>query len=120
MEFHREEIRTGLVAIKFSIQEGDLVIGWAYLYVLKNDRHPEPYGFLENVYIEKAFRGKGIGTRFIRDVIEEAKKQGCYKLIGNSRTSNESAHAFYERFGFRKHGFEFRMDLIDSKPLQQD
>lgn len=94
------------------------IIGWAYLYIIFQDRHAEPYGYAENVYIVPEERGKGIGTDLIRAVVAEARRQGCYKVIGTSKTSNERAHIFYERLGFRNVGVEFRIDLKESAPLQ--
>lgn len=107
-------------AIKFTAQENGRVVGWALLYIIKNERHDEPYGFLENVYVEKEFRKQGVGRKLIEKAIEEAKEQGCYKLLGTSRHSNIEAHKFYERFGFKNHGLEFRMNLKESKPKQDE
>ncbi len=106
--------------IKFVAEENGKVVGWAYLYIIRNDRHDEPYGLLENVYVEKEFRKQGLGRQLVESAIEEAKKQGCYKLLGTSRHSNIDAHKFYEKFGFQNWGVEFRMNLRESKPKQQD
>lgn len=75
---------------------------------------------MESVYVEPEFRSKGTGTQLVRAVIEEAKNRNCYKLIGTSRTANERVHKPYERLGFNKWGFEFRMDLKGSRPRQGD
>ncbi len=106
--------------IKLTAYDGDKVVGWAYLYIIQNDRHDEPYGFLENVYVEKEFRNKGIGRQLVEEVVEEAKNRGCYKLLGTSRHSNTDAHKFYEKMGFQNWGVEFRMNLKESKPKQED
>lgn len=106
--------------IKIDILDKKTVVGWAFLYVLFNDRHQEPFGFLENVYVEQEYRGQGLGTELVKRVIEEAKKQGCYKLIGTSRNSKPEVHAFYEQSGFKPHGVEFRMNLKKSKIKQRD
>lgn len=107
-------------AVKWEARERRKTIAWAYLYLIFQDRHPEPYGLMENVYVEKEYRDRGIGTVLIRAVITEAKKRKCYKLIGTSKTENIGAHRFYERFHFKKVGYEFRMDLKKSPPLQKD
>ena|SRR3989344_4034229 len=107
-------------AIKISVMEDGKVIGRAFLYLIFNNLHKEPYGLMEDVFVDEKYRGKGIGTKIVEALIAEAKKQGCYKLIGTSRFSNERAHGLYERLGFTKHGFEFRMDLEESKVKQAD
>ena len=114
------EILKDSLAVKITAKDSGKVIGWAFLYVLKNDRHDEPFGFLENVYVEADFRGAGVGTKLVEAVIAQAKKYDCYKLIGTSRKSNTKAHAFYQRFGFHEQGIEFRLNLKESKPKQEE
>jgi GNAT superfamily N-acetyltransferase len=119
MDF-KMEIKKDTRSVKLSAAEDGKVVGWAYLYIISNDRHDEPYGFLENVYIEKEFRGQGVGTRLIEQVISKARELGCYKLVATSRDSNEQAHKFYKKFGLKSHGLEFRLDLLESRPKQED
>jgi GNAT superfamily N-acetyltransferase len=100
--------------IKFSVQ-GDKGsdIARAFLYIMHNDLHERPFGFMEDVYVTEAGenRGKGIGTALVEQVIKTAKKEGCYKLIATSRYSRERVHALYDGIGFYSHGKEFRMDF---------
>jgi GNAT superfamily N-acetyltransferase len=97
--------------IKFYVMEGDKEVGRTYLYILKNDLHDQPFGFMEDVFVDETQRGKGIGSELVKKVIEEARNKGCYKLICTSRYSNEKVHELYKRFGFKDHGMEFRMNL---------
>lgn len=110
MEF-KKEIKKDTFAIKITAEENGATVGRLYLYILKNDLHKEPFAFLEDVFVEESHRKLGIGSQLVEKAIEEAKAQGCYKLIGNSRMSKEKVHAFYERLGFKKHGFEFRIEF---------
>ena len=98
-------------ALRFSVEEDGKEVGRAWLYLIKNDLHDEPYGLLEDVFVESEFRQKGYGTQLVNAVIEEAKARGCYKLIGQSRYGREKVHALYERLGFVDHGKNFRMDF---------
>lgn len=107
-------------AVKWEVRERGKKIAWAYLYLIFQDRHREPYGLMENVYVGKEYRDRGIGTLLVRAIIDEAKKRKCYKLIGTSKMKNTAAHRFYKRSGFKKIGYEFRMDLAASRPLQQE
>ena len=107
-------------AIKFEMKENGKKAASGYLYLIFQDRHREPYGLMENIYVEQAYRNRGLGTTLVERIIAEAKKRKCYKLIGTSKTANAGAHRFYERLGFKKIGYEFRMDLKKSKPLQCD
>ena len=97
--------------IKFTIRDESKEVARASLYVLFNDLHQEPYGLLEDVFVDEAYRGKGYGRELIHSVIEEAKVQRCYKLIATSRVTRPEVHAMYEKYGFKNYGLEFRMDL---------
>lgn len=119
MEFKKTK-QDGCFSIKISAEENGKVVGWAFLIVIANDRHEEPYGLMENVYIEEEYRGRGIGSKLVALVIEEAKIQGCYKLLATSRHSKPQVQAMYEKIGFKNHGIEFRMDISNSKVLTKD
>lgn len=78
--------------IRFSIVENDREIARAYLYMMHNDLHQEPFGLLEDVYVAEDSRGKGLGTKLVERVIAAAKERGCYKLIATSRQSRPQVH----------------------------
>ena len=99
--------------IKFYVEENGKEVGRAYLYILKNDLHKEPFGFMEDVYIDESQRGKGLGTGLVNTLIEEAKKRGCYKIVATSRHERPKVHKLYERLEYHNHGVEFRMDLLE-------
>lgn len=103
--------RQNSYAIYIKMSEKKLTLAWAYVYVLTNDLHKEPFGLLENVYVNEKYRGKGLGKKLVRKAIAEAKKAGCYKLICTSRNEKIKVHKFYQELGFSKFGFEFRMDF---------
>jgi len=117
----KKEIKRDSYAVKIILEEDNKVMGWAYLYVIFQDRHKEPYGLMENVYVEPEYRSRGLGGKLVQLLIEEAKERGCYKLIGTSKKIKPEVHAFYKKFGFNERGLEFRLDLItDSKILTKD
>ena len=109
MEIIKQEKNTN--AVRFSAQEDGKEIGRGYLYLIENDLHDKPYGFLEDVFVSEESRGSGAGTAIVKAVIEEAKARGCYKLIGTSRYEREKVHEWYTEFGFADYGKEFRMDF---------
>jgi GNAT superfamily N-acetyltransferase len=96
---------------KFLILEDDQEVARARLYILTNDLHVEPFGFIEDVYVKENCQGKGYGTKIMNLLIEKAKESGCYKLICTSRFSRSAVHSFYEKLGFKKYGNEFRIDF---------
>jgi N-acetylglutamate synthase-like GNAT family acetyltransferase len=60
----------------------------------------QPYGVLENVVINKDYRGKGIGTRLYWHVEEICIARDCSKIMLLSTVTRESAHHFFEQQGF--------------------
>jgi len=96
---------------KFLILEKDQEVARARLYVLKNDLHSEPFGFIEDVYVKKGHQGKGYGTKIMNILIKQAKESKCYKLICTSRFNRSRVHVFYKKLGFKEYGNEFRMDF---------
>ncbi len=96
---------------RISFEMGGREVGRAYLYVLYNDLHKEPFGLMEDVYVDPSTRRASVGSALVTAVIEEAKKSGCYKLICTSRHEKPEVHRLYERLGFEDHGKEFRMNF---------
>ena len=85
--------------------------GRAYVYIMTNDLHSEPFAFVEDVFVEEEYRGKGVSKPIMEKIKEIAKEKGCYKIIANSRFSNEFVHEYYEKLGYKKTSYSFRMDL---------
>jgi GNAT superfamily N-acetyltransferase len=86
-------------------------VGRAYLYLMRNKLHDEPFGFMEDVYVDESCRGQGIGEALVKRVIAEAKKRGCYKLVATSRQERPKVHDLYLKLGFADRGKEFRIDF---------
>ncbi len=97
--------------VKITLTEKGQPVGRAFLYLLRNELHTRPFGFMEDVFVEELFRGQGYGEKLAKEVIAEAKKRNCYKLICTSRFSNDKAHQLYAKLGFKEQGNEFRMDF---------
>ena len=110
-----KESRQQATAIRFSEEEGGVEIGRAWLYIIHNDLHPEPYGFLEDVFVRESARKSGIATRLVNAVKERCKKEHCYKLVATSRHGRDKVHKLYLDLGFRPHGHEFRIDFTEGE-----
>ncbi|EKD43009.1 MAG: GCN5-related N-acetyltransferase [uncultured bacterium] len=106
-----KQIDKSTVGIKVFVEEDGIELGRAWLYLIYNDLHAEPYGLLEDVYVKEDKRGQGVGKKLLEQILSEAKKRKCYKIIGTSRMSRDMVHEWYKRLGFREYGLEFRMDL---------
>lgn len=107
----KKEVKKESFAFKFIAEENGVAVGRVFLYLLYNDLHEEPFALLEDVFVDTEYRGKGIGGQLVEAALAEAKNQGCYKAICTSRTAKSELHGWYEKKGFMKHGFEFRIDF---------
>lgn len=107
-----KEIKKDCYAVKITAKDSGKEVGRAYLYLIYNDLHKEPYGLLEDVFVDESQRGNGLGTKLVGEIVAEAKACGCYKLIATSRHSRDKVHAWYEKLGFKNYGEEFRLELI--------
>ncbi len=109
MKIQQQELQSK--GIRFVAKDGDAEMGHAYLYLIHNDLHDEPAAYLEDMYVDEAYRGKRVGSALLDALIQKAKELGCYKIVGTSRESKPMVHEWYERAGFKKYGFAFRMDV---------
>ena len=109
MEIEIKEIKTYGIKV-IALENGD-EIGRAYIYFMSNDLHNRPFAYLEDVYVNEEFRGKGISRKILDKIKELAKERNCYKIVATSRYEREFVHNYYERIGYNKTGHSFRMDL---------
>ena len=109
MDFERRNVEAN--GIRVSVIDEGTEVGRAYLYLMGNDLHNQPFGLMEDVYIDDAYRGQGVGSELVKLVIKLAKEANCYKLIATSRTSRPKVHELYQRLGFTQHGVEFRINF---------
>lgn len=87
------------------------VVGSGSIFYLASPAHGKPYAFLEGIVVDEAHRGRGIGTALSKYAINLARTKNCYKIIFTSGMDRAEIHKFYEKLGFAKWGFEFRLDL---------
>jgi len=73
------------------------VIGYVMAYL-----RPDLEGHVMSIAVDPDYRGRGIGSALLSEVIERLAARGA-KWIGlEVRVSNENAIKLYERFGFKK------------------
>lgn len=82
---------------KVALSEEDIVGHICVEYVLDE-------GNILDLAIRPDFRGLGIASLLLKNVIEELKTVGCRSLYLEVRASNEAARKLYQGFGFRVTG----------------
>ena len=71
------------------------IMGTASLHLLQKINRR--LGVIEDVVVFKKFRGKMVGVKLIKQLIEKSRDFKCYKLILNT---TEDTVRYYEYFGF--------------------
>lgn len=55
---------------------------------------------IENVIVDPSARRLGVGAAMMAWAIDEARRQGCFRVQLTSNKARTRAHRFYERLGF--------------------
>ena len=58
-------------------------------------------GEIDSMFVEEAFRGRGIGSELVRHALEWLDSAGASSNVVTVAHANEEALAFYQRFGFQ-------------------
>jgi phosphinothricin acetyltransferase len=108
--FHRHGPRHPVIVAEAA---GD-IIGWASL----NRFSARPaYRFVADlsVYIDRQWRGKGVGTLLLREIEGRAETLGYHKIVLAAFPFNQAGMRLYERFGFRTVGIYHEQGQIDGR-----
>lgn len=92
------------------IYDGNKVIGVCGLWFCTrhySGRSVEP----DHVYIEEAYRGKGLGKQFFEWIYNFVSQKGYEAIELNTYVSNSESHKFYYNEGFKILGFHFLKKL---------
>ena len=82
-------------------EEEGRVLGYAYLSAF-NPRSAYDWTADLAIYVDMQEKGKGIGSKLMRTIIDLAKKDGYLRLVSIVTQGNENSDAIHEKFGFEK------------------
>jgi L-amino acid N-acyltransferase YncA len=94
--------------------EPGAVLGWGSLNVF-NPR--DAYRFVADfsVYVERSWRGRGVGAALLGRLIELGREHGFHKLVLSAFPSNKSGMGLYEKLGFRTVGIYQEQGRLDGR-----
>jgi L-amino acid N-acyltransferase YncA len=92
----------------------ETVVGWSSLNVY-NPRPAYQYVADLSVYVERGWRGRGVGRRLLEHLIERARALDYHKMMLSTFPFNASGVALYERMGFSRVGVFREMGLLDGR-----
>src|SRR5262245_39040104 len=85
----------------FVLEDEGSVVATTYLNLIPNlTRGAAPYAVIENVVVDEARRGTGLGKAIMAHTLKAAWEAGCYKAMLMTGSRNPATHAFYKACGF--------------------
>ncbi len=100
-------------------EDDGAVVGWG---CLRGFRPRVAYRFTaeDSVYIHEEYRGHGVGTLLLAELIERAKAGGLHSVVAGMTEGNPASEALHKRCGFvetgrdREVGYKFErwLDVV--------
>ncbi len=95
-------------------ESAGVLVGWGSLNVF-NARPAYRHVADFSVYVERAWRGKGVGHRLLERLIEIAREIGYHKMVLSTFPTNTGGVRLYERLGFSRVGVYHEQGLLDGR-----
>jgi ribosomal protein S18 acetylase RimI-like enzyme len=98
---------------------GDRLVGFTGLRVEPRvkTRHK---GFIYTVYVDAAFRGRGLAAGLVEAAVVAARQAGLRFVTLTVAIGNDGARRIYDRLGFRRFGIEPRGLLVDGAFVDEE
>jgi ribosomal protein S18 acetylase RimI-like enzyme len=95
-----------------ALDDGGGVVGMATLAAFRTPTGMRAW--IEDVVVDDAGRGQGVGTALTQAMLDRARELGCRTVDLTSRPSREAANRLYQRAGFvARETNVYRYDLRD-------
>jgi phosphinothricin acetyltransferase len=92
----------------------DALVGWASLNVF-NPRRAYDHVADFSIYVDRGWRGRGVGRRLLDALVDRARALGYHKLVLSAFPWNAAGMAAYQRAGFREVGVYREQGLLDGR-----
>ena len=91
---------------------GDRVIGFAISLTYEATWAATPVCYLEDLFVNPAERGTGVGRALLQDLVDMAKQRGWSRLEWHTVASNVVARRLYDQFVQADDHVRYRMILV--------
>jgi len=98
----------------FVAERGGEIVGWAAINRYNNRCAYKGVGDL-SVYVERASRGTGVGSRLLAVLERGAAERGFHKLVLFTFGFNEAGQRLYRARGFREVGVFRNQGMLDGE-----
>ena len=90
------------------------IVAWASLNQF-NPREAYRHVVDLSIYVERGYRGKGVGKVMLARLIELARELRFHKMVLSAFPDNTGGMALYERMGFRTVGIYKEQGMLDGR-----
>jgi phosphinothricin acetyltransferase len=95
-------------------ESGGQVVGWGSLNSF-NARPAYDHVVDLSVYVERAWRGRGVGRALLQRLLALARTTGYHKMVLATFPHNEAGVALYRRMGFAAVGVYHEQGMLDGR-----
>jgi glucosamine-phosphate N-acetyltransferase len=81
------------------------VIGFGSLAIKSNLWSEAFVGYVDEMIVDEAQRGRGVGSQILDYLTSWARERGCNRIELDSAFHRKDAHAFYEHRGFQSRAY---------------
>jgi GNAT superfamily N-acetyltransferase len=118
LAFDRERARRAIVGLSdfggwWFLEQDGVTIGYFVLTAGYSLEFGGRYVLLDEFFVEQAWRGKGIGSAALAQVLEEARAMGA-RAVHLEADRHSGAMRLYERAGFTARGREMMTRWVES------
>jgi L-amino acid N-acyltransferase YncA len=90
------------------------IAGWGSLNQF-NPREAYRHVVDFSIYVDRDYRGRGVGRVILTRLIELAREHGFHKMVLSAFPTNRGGMALYERMGFRTVGVYKEQGMLDGR-----
>jgi GNAT superfamily N-acetyltransferase len=83
-------------------QDGEVIATCTLTIIPNLTRGLRPYGVIENVVTNHAYRKRGFATKVLQFALDDAWQNCCYKVMLETGSKEEETLGFYENAGFTR------------------
>jgi ribosomal protein S18 acetylase RimI-like enzyme len=87
------------------------VAGAVSLWIQPRLNWTTPQAWIPDLYVDPAFRRRGIARALLDASVDEARRRGCHRLVLESGHHRAEAHQLYESYGFAHYARAYALEL---------